>query len=410
MIRWIIPNKLGTAPFGSFDHNENFTILDVRDLLDRAGNTYESVGNKIQEGNTLLYEEKPLIICCDYGISRSNAIAAGILAKYKNKSLSEAIRNVIAATGEKEIKIEILDAVRYALCEKKSKHSNKAEKRLLITGGSGFVGQNLIKNLKNKYCLYTPRREEIDLLSGSVELDIFSKEKGITHLIHLASPRVSLSNKSIGMTLTVLHNILDVCINNNIKLIYPSSWVIYSNYRSEALVADEKLFPNPFGPYAETKWLADMLLNLFRNKYNLQCALLRPCSLYGEDSDRPKFLWSFIDSAAKSLPITVHNYINGIPSIDLLHVKDFCKALRYVIDTDFIGDINLGCGRLLSIKDIASIICNILHSNSDILSVPINDYTANIIMGTTYANKVFGWQPSVLFEDGIKELIGKRIG
>jgi nucleoside-diphosphate-sugar epimerase len=91
-----------------------------------------------------------------------------------------------------------------------------------------------------------------------------------------------------------------------------------------------------------------------------------------------------------------------------LHINDFTKALLRVIETDYTGDINFGSGRLLSIKEIASIICNIVNSDSDIIPVAIKDYTANIVMDITRANQVLNWQPSILFEDGIKELIAQK--
>lgn len=405
MIKWIVPNKLGTASFESVSKAVDIHILDVRDLVDKAGNSQDIVKRKIDKGLELLQGSKPLVICCDYGMSRSNAVAAGILAAYSDIPLSAAIKRVIEATGEKEIKIDILDTVRSSL-KKEKKEINK--KRILITGASGFVGQNLIRKIDKKYDYITTSSKEIDLLSGSAELDIVVKDNSVTHIIHMASPRVSLSNKSLGSTLTILRNVLEVCSKNGVTLVIPSSWVVYSGYKTSMLLANEKTAANPLGPYAETKWLADKLINLFRDQYELKAALVRPCSLYGIQSDRPKILWKFIEQALSSLPLSVHTYKNGIPYIDLLHIKDFCGAVLKILEQDFIGDINLGSGRLLSIQEIASLIREKTNSKSEIIHVDITDWTANILMDTTLAQRILNWQPAIHFENGIDEMIEKK--
>jgi UDP-glucuronate decarboxylase len=407
MIRWIIENKIGTAPADFQFAGNDFSLLDVRDLVDKSGNAPSLIKEKIDQGVQLLGLGKPLIICCDYGISRSNAIAAGIIALYYKKTLSESVKEVIRATGEKEIKIDVIDKVRQALETENEKSNKILLPKILITGASGFIGQNLSKLLNDKYTYVSLTSKEINLFDGAIELDTLVKENEITHIVHLASPKVSLSNKSMGNTLTILRNILEVCSKNFIKLIYPSCWVIYSGYKSSNLLADEGLPPNPSGAYGETKWLCEMLIKFFETHHQLQCVLLRTCSLYGVSSDRPKFLWSFINSALNSLPLKIHNYLNGVPYIDLMNVSDFCHALINVIDNNYVGEINLGSGCLLSIKDIAEIICHKLNSKSKIITVDVDDYFASILMDTKKANEILQWQVSIPFENGIDELIEK---
>jgi UDP-glucuronate decarboxylase len=205
----------------------------------------------------------------------------------------------------------------------------------------------------------------------------------------------------------MLRNVLEVCSRNFIKLIYPSSWVVYSGYKSSQMIADEGLPLNPIGAYGETKWLCEMLIKFFETHHQLQCVLLRTCSLYGVNSDKPKFIWSFINSALNSLPIKIHNYLNGLPFIDLLNVNDFCRAVISVIDNNYTGEINLGSSRLLSIREIAEFICYKLQSQSEIITIDIEDYFSNILMNTRKANEILKWQVSVPFENGIDELIEK---
>ena len=117
-IRWITP-LLGTAPASQVCKEPDMNIVDVRDMVDKAGNRADTVLQKITEGCDSLREGKKTVVCCDYGISRSNAVAAGILARHQSIPFEAAVRQVLEATGEKEIKIGPLNSVRMALEGKK---------------------------------------------------------------------------------------------------------------------------------------------------------------------------------------------------------------------------------------------------------------------------------------------------
>jgi UDP-glucuronate decarboxylase len=113
-IRWITP-ILGTAAAAEIRDLPDIQVIDVRDLVDKAGNRPDAIRETIRQGVIFLSEGKKTIVCCDYGISRSNAVAAGILASFQKAPLDVAVRQVQAATGETEIKLDTLSAVRRAL-------------------------------------------------------------------------------------------------------------------------------------------------------------------------------------------------------------------------------------------------------------------------------------------------------
>ncbi|KKL45641.1 hypothetical protein LCGC14_2353570, partial [marine sediment metagenome] len=73
MITWIT-EKIGTSAYKDIK-KKDYYILDVRDLVDQRGNKENLIGNKIQEVLVKLNKRKKIVICCDYGISRSNSIA-----------------------------------------------------------------------------------------------------------------------------------------------------------------------------------------------------------------------------------------------------------------------------------------------------------------------------------------------
>lgn len=402
MIRWITP-FLGTAPASSVILEPNQRLLDVRDLVDREGNSLDAVKTKIAEGLDGLRAGRTVIVGCDYGISRSNAVAAGLLSAYRQISFDQAVRQVILATGEREIKLSPLNLVRRALGE--TEKTGIPGTRILMTGGSGFIGTVLRPMLAEYWPVFAPPRSETDLSQGNTQLDLQVKELGITHLIHLANPRVYTLNRSLGESVAMLRNVLEVCRENDISLIYPSGWEIYSGYRGSEFTVDEKCLPNPKGPDGEAKWLCELLISHYRRNYGLRCGLLRSSPVYGAPGDRPRFIRTFISCAREGKPIYTHEYRNGFPCLDLMHVIDFCRAVSASIRHGFDGDVNLGTGRLISTRQVAILIRDLLGSPSEIRTRRVDDEAPNIAMETALGRERLSWAPSITFEEGLTEII-----
>jgi len=400
MINWI-NEMLGTASASDQCLTGDLAVLDVRDLVDKSGNSPADTKKKIDQGIDMMEQGKRVVVCCDYGISRSNAIAAGILSLSRGISLDKAIGEVIHATGVQSIKLEPLRSVRNAL-QASSVGVADSSLRVLITGGAGFIGQLLFSELSN---VVAPSRTQVDLTAGALALDLLVKEHGINCIVHLANPHVYTSNYAMGETLTMLSNVLDVCRENDIRLIYPSSWGAYSAYRTSELFADNNLPIFPKGPYGETKMLCEALINHHRNLYALRCGLLRSSPLYGETSDRPKFIYSFISKAKRNEPIKTHRYINGEPKLDLLYVGDFVSAIVAAIEIHFTGTLNIGSGHVVSTREIAEWLVNKMGSSSTIDYRNIEDYVANITMDVSLARKVLAWRPTLTWEMGFGRLL-----
>ena len=407
MIRWI-NEKLGTAPASDLSITNDVVVLDVRDLVDKFGNSPTATKEKIEQGLALLQQGAKVVVCCDYGISRSNAIAAGILSRYSQISLDQAIKQVIHATGEQEIKLEPLRSVRAALQDGDTSIADDVP-RILLTGGSGFIGKGLLRELAKRHHVIAPSRSEVDLMAGALELDLLVKEQRINCIVHLANPRVYTSIRAIGDTVTLLRNVLEVCKENNIRLIYPSGWEVYSAYRASDLIANENLPVFPKGPYGEAKLLCESLIEHHRKLHGLECGLLRSSPLYGEASDRPKFIYNFIGKALKNEPIKTHRYLNGDPKLDLLHVDDFVSAVVAAIETNFVGSVNIGAGRAVSTREVAERIVTKTGSTNTVESRIIEDYVANITMDISLAKKRLSWQPTIAWEIGLGRLLERVV-
>ena len=254
-IRWIT-EQLGTAAYDQVQCNQDIHIVDVRELVDKIGNNPDIIQEKVQEGITLLKAGKRIVICCDYGMSRSNSIAAGILSVYKKIDFDSAIRIIQQRTGETEIKIQMLDAVRNALNVFGDIYLGNMDQVVFITGGSGFVGKHVQRALNANYTVIAPTHSEINLLEGTTALDLLLRKYNVRNFIHLANPHVYTTNNAVGQTLTILKNVIDVCVSQDINLIYPSTSEVSHGYSGMLLVNE---FTPRFhrGPYGEAKCLAE---------------------------------------------------------------------------------------------------------------------------------------------------------
>ncbi len=405
-VRWITPS-LGTAPFSAVPPAGDAAIIDVRDLVDKAGNDIRTIRAEIRRGSDELRKGKKVIVCCDCGISRSNAIAAGIVASVDSMDFDDALRTVIEKTGETQIKTEILAAVREALGFKKGRRPGKGP--VIITGGNGFIGKALTEKLGAEFETVPPSKEQIDLCNGSIELELLAGKENAGCIVHLANPRIHATNAAMGQSLTMLRNVIDACLAGDLGLIYLSCAEIYSGY-TNILKADESIPALPRGPSGEAKCLAEIMVRHFIDTAGLRCALLRSSPVYGKEGARPKFLFNFIGKALRSEDIVTHVYKNGEPALDLLHVDDLTRAFLKVLKSEYTGTLNLGTGVLTSTSDMARMIAKKLNSGSGVKHSLIDSCTACVAIDWSKARKEIGWAPEIPLENGIDGILsGVRI-
>lgn len=414
MIRWITP-FLGTGPASKIELEDNMRLLDVRDLVDKSGNNKESIQDKIKTGLEFLNQGYRVVVGCDYGISRSNAIAIGLLSAFKKISFEDALNQVVQSTGELEIKLGPLGAVRSALSKGNSEpaQSHKKEKipNILVTGGTGFIGQNFLSKCSGDCALHAPDRSEIDLLGGAALLDIYAQKYDVSCCVHLANPRIYTSNRAMGDAVTMLRNVLEVCVDNDLHLIFPSTYEVYlgctppEGQKDAILIVDENTPLCPKGPYGESKYLCEHLIVHYRKKHGLKATILRSSLLYGPESSRPKFLSNFIAKALQGEEIYTHRYENAEPMLNMLHVSDFVSALHCSVKNCIDQDFNIGGDRLLKTHDIAQYVCERLGSESKVKYKLLGDNIVNIALNSKAINEQFNWKEKIVFEEGIDELL-----
>jgi UDP-glucuronate decarboxylase len=394
---------LATAPTDEVA-GEELRVVDVRDLVDRGGNSDQIILSKIDAAAKLLKENVKVVICCDYGVSRSNAIAAGVLAKHLKLDFDEAVQLVVTKTGEAAIGLDLLNSVRRALRPDMGPNRGRG-KTILVTGRSGLIGAGLIETLTKSREVVTPDDQELGLLDQPMLLDRLVRRDNVETLVHLARPAEYATPKSMGQSVVMLKNVLDVCRENRLRLLMVSDSAVFSGYRDSCLIASESIPLRPRGTYGETKALCESLVHYYRDAYGLDICLLRLSRVYGNGA--PKFIQAFCERALKNEVIFTHKYVNGFPMVDLVHVSDVVNAIERIIEnkpsqsTDF----NIGTGVGRSTFELAEMIRTLCHSTSSIKYHEINDFTSNVVMDISKAEKLLQWRPTINISDGLKQIV-----
>lgn len=392
MVRWITP-FLGTAPASIIGDNSQYAIVDVRELVDRAGNDIATLRRKISEGVDALQHGHRIVICCDHGISRSNSIAAGILSCVEHIPFDEAIRRVIAATGETEMRLDVVSAVRRALPNARSTSTITSGERWLLTGGSGFLGQIVAATAAPDVEILRPSREELDLLRGGVSLDLYVKANDIKRILHFASPRVANTNAAMGDALVMLRTVLEVAGNRSIPLVFPSRWEVFAGYKGQTLTATEDTPPRPSGIPGDTKFLLEDLALSWAEQSTAAVTIFRSGLVFGHGG-APHFLRSFIIRAIRGTGIATHIYNNGEPNLDLIAAEEWASAFWSLLRSGETGLFQAGGGELFGTRQLAEMVLQAAGRECIIDQLPVEGGVANVRLSGEKLGVATGWQPS----------------
>lgn len=184
------------------------------------------------------------------------------------------------------------------------------------------------------------------------------------------------------------------------RIVTTSSSEIYGTAQKEMI---DELHPlNPSSPYAASKLAADRYAYAYWNTYQLPISIIRPFNTYG-----PRHTYDvipkFIDLALAGKPLTIHG--DGKQSRDFLYVDDTVRGfLTMGFDPKAVGEaVNFGTGIAVDINTIADAIITATKSKSEIIHIEQRtSEVKKLLCDYSKANKLFGWQPEIDINEGIK--------
>ena len=303
------------------------------------------------------------------------------------------------------------------------------KKKILVTGGAGFLGSHLCeKLLKYGYdviCadnLFTGSKENIlhlmenpyfEFLRHDITFPLFVEVDEIYNLACPASP-VHYQYDPVQTTKTSVHgaiNMLGLAKRTKAKILQASTSEVYGDPAVHPQTEDYWGNVNPVGPrscYDEGKRCAETLFFDYYREHKLRIKVARIFNTYGPrmHPNDGRVVSNFIVQALQNENITI--YGDGSQTRSFCYVDNLIDGLIKLMESgdDFTGPVNIGNPNEFTIKELAEKIIEMTQSTSKLIykSLPENDPVRRQ-PDITLANKILGWKPTVELEGGLTHTI-----
>jgi len=305
-------------------------------------------------------------------------------------------------------------------------HSNK---RILVTGGAGFLGSHLCEKLlingHEIICVdnfYTGSKDSIlhlienprfELIRHDVTFPLYLEVDEIYNLACPASP-IHYQHDPVQTTKTSVHgaiNMLGLAKRLNAKIFQASTSEVYGDPAIHPQTEDYWGNVNPIGIrscYDEGKRCAETLFFDYYRQHSLKIKVARIFNTYGPrmHPNDGRVVSNFIVQALRGNDITI--YGDGKQTRSFCYVDDLVEAFLRFMDTehDFTGPVNLGNPNEFTILELAELILELTNSHSKIIhqGLPTDDPTQRQ-PDITLATKMLKWSPKVELRDGLTKTI-----
>jgi UDP-glucuronate decarboxylase len=302
-------------------------------------------------------------------------------------------------------------------------------KRILVTGGAGFIGSHLCERLlaagAEVICVdnyFTGSRRNIagllsdpmfEAIRHDVTLPLYTEVDAIFNLACPASP-IHYQRDPVQTTKTSVHgaiNMLGLAKRLKARIFQASTSEVYGDPLIHPQTEDYWGNVNPVGIrscYDEGKRCAETLFFDYWRQHRLPIKVARIFNTYGPrmQPDDGRVVSSFIVQALRGEPITVFG--DGEQTRSFCYVDDLAEAiLRLMLTEDgFTGPVNLGNPSEFTIRELAERVLQLTGSRSRLVFKPLpQDDPRQRQPDITLAKSILSWEPKIGLEDGLKETI-----
>lgn len=303
------------------------------------------------------------------------------------------------------------------------------KKRILITGGAGFIGSYLCEKLLNEenevICVdnfFTGSKKNIahllsnpyfEVVRHDITFPLYIEVDEIYNLACPASP-IYYQFDPVQTTKTSIMgsiNMLGLAKRLKIKILQASTSEVYGDPKIHPQAENYRGNVNPIGLracYDEGKRCAETLFFDYKRQHNLKIKVIRIFNTYGPRMrpDDGRVISNFIVQALKGEGITV--YGDGSQIRSFCYIDDMIDGIVKMMNSrdEFTGPVNLGSPREFTILELAEKIIQFTDSKSKIIYKPLpEDDPIQRQPNIDLAKEKLNWEPKILFEEGIKKTI-----
>jgi len=303
---------------------------------------------------------------------------------------------------------------------------------ILITGGCGFIGSNIARELSKDNDvkiiddLSSGRLENIEIFKEKVNFvkldqrddDLIKEFEGVDIVFHLGANvfiNRSVTDPIFDANINIIGtlNVLEACRKRDVKrLVFSSSSSVYGDPVSIPIT--EEHVKNPKSPYAVGKRAGEYYCKLYHELYGLETVSLRYFNVFGPNqrADDPYsgVIAIFTTNALEGRPLTI--YGDGEQTRDFVNVKDVVKAnIAAAISSRAVGEkINIGTGKTLTINHLVNTVKELVGEVEIGYEEPRVGDILDSIADISKAREMLGFDPGVSFEEGMGEIIEVKRG
>ncbi|MFH1711752.1 MAG: NAD-dependent epimerase/dehydratase family protein [Patescibacteria group bacterium] len=299
-----------------------------------------------------------------------------------------------------------------------------ALKRVIVTGGSGFIGSHLVDALAQKAERITvidsikpnpewknpkAKYKVMDLRDNKLHA-VLEKEKPDT-VFHLAAhihDRESVVEPVKNAEINIIGslNLFEACRRYLTgRIIFASTGVVYG--QQDQFPIDIDVLPRPLTPYAVSKLTGERYLNFYYNVYHVPYVALRMGNVYGPRQDSSAESGA-IGIFATKLMKGEQAYINndGLTTRDYVYVDDVVEAFLKAAKSDYVGIANVGTGVETTTNAIFEMTREVVGAQAaPVLREEVQDVVKRVALDVSTTKTRLGWEPKVGIKEGIEKTV-----